>query len=691
MNSHIPIPGLGQLDPNGTPPTLNAIDESHRANVTRADTEMTDADNIHPGSDKPEIESVQGTLITENTKEEGAAVTVDHTAEAHHVGQLAQHDSTEDTKMQNSSSHENTGQTRAENAATEPEEQGIEMNTSISEPQDQQASEEKSPPASPRVTDALEAALDGLLGPVTEDTGSKDQTAPTDEQSEQQPSNEIGQVDASPIPNNAPAEDDANANAEWEADSSPYESSSSDSSDDSSDDDESDVEESKLGVEETARLLMEADGGSDDEMDGPRAAKQAAGVRTKNEQPDEPEPRPEIHIDENDTIAPLGIVQHVVEGTQVVIEALRDGNAVTILDRGTVLCKEDRTVVGLIHDTIATVHKPMYILQFRSQEEAKEIGLERGAQIWFPKSRAKFVFPSQLRLEKGSDASNLHDEEVGPDEIEYSDDEQEQAHKREKKNRKRAKGKFHKGDDNESRAPTTYGDSNPRYDDDDDGPYKPLARPANFGTGLPPVPPPGVSPFPPAHVPRGGQNHQNRRGGDFRGRGGRGRGFNGRGRGGHGQQHNNHQAPAQPQNSHQPPPPFATNPPPVPGQWPFPIPPMPQFGGAAPPPNPGAPNPSYPMPSWGAAQPNPFPFPPVPLLPNWPNTAQQPPQQAHYSQPAGGYNMPLQYSPNGATSPPLPVPAPAPNNYQYPNYYGGGAGGGGGGGQAQNGQSQRWG
>ena len=36
----------------------------------------------------------------------------------------------------------------------------------------------------------------------------------------------------------------------------------------------------------------------------------------------------------------------------------------------------------------------------------------------------------QLRQFKGSDASNVHDEEPGEDEIEFSDDEQEAAHKR---------------------------------------------------------------------------------------------------------------------------------------------------------------------------------------------------------------------------------------------------------------------
>jgi H/ACA ribonucleoprotein complex non-core subunit NAF1 len=40
------------------------------------------------------------------------------------------------------------------------------------------------------------------------------------------------------------------------------------------------------------------------------------------------------------------------------------------------------------------------------------------------------VFVDRLKLTKGSDASNAHDEEPGEDEVEFSDDEHESAYKR---------------------------------------------------------------------------------------------------------------------------------------------------------------------------------------------------------------------------------------------------------------------
>ncbi|KAL1879856.1 hypothetical protein Daus18300_001695 [Diaporthe australafricana] len=674
MDQSFNIPGLGELqtDNAAKSPSIEPGNPSATAIVqTSTDTEMTEGHGPVVQEEEQTTQTIDTVMDAsieqgeekaaqkEDTVMDGAeSRTLDSTSLQPENGVAAPDAKELETHKDEAAAHE------SEAVRLEAKEAPVNGSTGQHQVQPAKA-EDESAPASPSVTHALEAALDGLLGPISKTEG-QDEEKPVAED------HTNGQVESAET---ALGEGGADPNPEWEADSSPYESSSSDDSSD----DESDVEESKLGVEETARLLMEADGGSDDEMDGTRAAKQAAGVRTKNELPDEPEPTPQISLSPEDIIAPLGIVQHVVEGTQAVIEALHEGAAVTILDRGTVLCKEDRTVLGVIHDTIATVHKPMYILRFRSEEEAKAAALERGTQVWYSKSHAKFVFPSQLRQEKGSDASNLHDEEVGPDEMEYSDDEQEQAHKREKKNRKRGgKGKLNRVDDRGSCAPSTVGDSNLNYGEDDDGSYHKLPRPSNFGMGLPPPPPPGVSAFPTMNGGNRGGQHGGRRG-DSRGRG-RGRGFQGRGRGG-GQGHNSrpqHPPHPQPQNPHQPPPPFPAVPAPAPGQWPFPMPPMPQFGGApASSTTPAAPAPSYPMASWSPAQSSPFPFPPVPP-PNWsPPQQQRPPQHTSYMPPAGGYSVPGQYPPSNGPNPPAPA-----QNYQYPNYYGG---------QAQNNQQQRWG
>jgi len=44
-------------------------------------------------------------------------------------------------------------------------------------------------------------------------------------------------------------------------------------------------------------------------------------------------------------------------------------------------------------------------------------------------SRSKFVFVDQIKMFKGSDASNVYDEEPAENEIEFSDDEAEAAYR----------------------------------------------------------------------------------------------------------------------------------------------------------------------------------------------------------------------------------------------------------------------
>lgn len=66
----------------------------------------------------------------------------------------------------------------------------------------------------------------------------------------------------------------------------------------------------------------------------------------------------------------------------------------------------------------------------------RAIDLPMGTPIYFDTVTCSIVETAQLKsMPKGSDASNLHDEEVGEEEQEYSDDEAEQAAKRARKKR----------------------------------------------------------------------------------------------------------------------------------------------------------------------------------------------------------------------------------------------------------------
>ncbi|KAM3446558.1 hypothetical protein MY3296_009547 [Beauveria thailandica] len=468
------------------------------------------------------------------------------------------------------------------------------------------------PPASPpSLTGALEAAIGGLASEPTQKPPAEKQQAPTIEQEATAQEQQAHQQTEQAAPQIMDLQNDTGENPEWEIDSSPYESSES-SSDSSSDSDDSDNEGYEmLGLEETARMLMEA--GSDDEGGGPSGGAKsgaAAQLRTKNELADEPViARPDVVITDDMPLEALGAIEHIVD-TTALVAGVTPGEY-QVLDSGSVLCTTSRVVVGAVAETIGKVTRPMYTVRFNSADEIAELGLAVGTDLYYTPAHATFVFTAPLKAVKGSDASNLYDEEAAPDEVEFSDDEKEAEHKRAAKQKKKDKWKANNPEKAAAAAARTKDhplrqqhnvDAGLNYDDDEDGPYKPLARPSSLASG------PGASQYdqPPSSSRHGG----GRRGGDFRGRGrGGGRGGGSRGgyaRGGGGsssssssrdgyslppqgnQQPLNHYAPPPPQSAPQGafgmqfpgwPPAAAAAPPPPPG-WPGSV------AAAAPPPPP---------------------------------------------------------------------------------------------------------
>ncbi|KAI2606925.1 NAF1-domain-containing protein [Hypoxylon fragiforme] len=384
-------------------------------------------------------------------------------------------------------------------------------------------------PSPPSLTSALEALLGSLDPPA------------------QEPAQEPGLTNAQPNnteENDQPPEHDDQGNPEWEEDSSPYESSSDSSSSEDSDEESEDGKNYKLlGPEETARMLMEMEGGSDDEGEGKgKGTGSGAQVRTKNEQPEEVVPKPDITITPEMEILELGVVEHVVEST-VVIKATTTGEF-QVLDTGSVVCTEDRTVIAAVADLIGNVRQPRYTARFTNEEEIKSYGLELGAKVFYPPSHASYVFTQSLRQQKGTDASNWHDEEAGDDEVEFSDDEKEAEHKRQLKAKKRG-GRGGKGTAvggregrGHSEAPSFPGPDGLKYDDDEDGPYRKLARPSNFAQAPP------ASSAESGYTNGHASNNSTFRGG--RSRGPRGNSYGRGGRGNRGDSRGGHSLPPRP-------------------------------------------------------------------------------------------------------------------------------------------------
>ncbi|CCU97600.1 unnamed protein product [Malassezia sympodialis ATCC 42132] len=163
--------------------------------------------------------------------------------------------------------------------------------------------------------------------------------------------------------------------------------------------------------------------------------------RTKNEFGDDYILEPSIEkINESDlsSLERIGWV-HSIVGNVVLVQ--QDSNATDepisksydVLDSESLLCFEDGSVLGLVYETFGSVKQPMYSIRFRSAEDIDQNVVQEKKPVYFLPASSTYVLTRLIRT-KGSDASNVWDEEVADDEVEYSDDEAEAAAK--KKNKK---------------------------------------------------------------------------------------------------------------------------------------------------------------------------------------------------------------------------------------------------------------
>jgi H/ACA ribonucleoprotein complex non-core subunit NAF1 len=314
--------------------------------------------------------------------------------------------------------------------------------------------------------------------------------------------------------------------AEWQYDSSDAESSDeSSSSDDSSSDEDSDEEGYELLDPATAARMLMEEGGMDDDEGGSKAAS-GSQLRTKNEVPEEIIPKPDVTVTPDMKITALGAVQHVVD-TLILIKAFTSGEY-QVLESGSVLCLENREVIGAVQDTIGKVEEPLYSVAFTRPSDISDLNIAANTKIFYVDSHSTYVFTQPLKNLKGTDASNLHDEEVADEEMEFSDDEAEAAYKRAKKEAKKG-ARAARDQPNQAPVAKPYTGGAMNYDDEPEAEemYTPLARPDNLQDMMTNGAPPARRQF----AERGGRGRGRGRGND-RGRGDRGRGGRGGGRGG---------------------------------------------------------------------------------------------------------------------------------------------------------------
>ncbi|KAK0481751.1 Gar1/Naf1 RNA binding region-domain-containing protein [Armillaria novae-zelandiae] len=203
---------------------------------------------------------------------------------------------------------------------------------------------------------------------------------------------------------------------------SPIEPKDSESDADSESDDSSSSEEDKPQV----RLRKECD----DEDGEPGLSTESQSYFTSQHEVVDPNiVVPEIgEIGADEAIEVLGEIVNIMDQA-VIIRGLPSSHTSHVLDSDTLLVFDDRKVLGYIYETFGPTAQPLYQVKFNSTFplDADKIRLAR--QVFHVPGRSRFVAVDSIRI-RGSDASNLFDEEPAVHELEFSDDEAEAAHKR---------------------------------------------------------------------------------------------------------------------------------------------------------------------------------------------------------------------------------------------------------------------
>ncbi|KAJ7654829.1 Gar1/Naf1 RNA binding region-domain-containing protein [Mycena rosella] len=245
-------------------------------------------------------------------------------------------------------------------------------------------------------------------------------------------------------------------------------------SDSSSDSDSSDDEEpSKVNIKDR-------DAEEDDESGV--VAPTTTYFQTKNELVETDIVVPDIEqVGSEEILERVGDVMSIIDRT-VIIKGAPSELASRALDCDTLLVFEDRKVLGYIYETFGPTTQPLYQVKFSASYPVDHDKVQLSRPVFHVPQRSNFVFVNQIKRFKGSDASNMHDEEPADDELEFSDDEAEAAYKSSLKRKRESRANSVASSRQGTPSPASMRDQDlallERNPYDDHSPYD-----DNFGSG----------------------------------------------------------------------------------------------------------------------------------------------------------------------------------------------------------------
>ncbi|KAK7695069.1 hypothetical protein QCA50_002259 [Cerrena zonata] len=292
------------------------------------------------------------------------------------------------------------------------------------------------------------------------------------------------------------SDDDADSEKEVEADilsgipededengSVPEQSESTNTDSDSSDS-ESESEANILSLSANVKSEMLD---FDEDEDTGAAITSDNPLRTKNEVPEADIVIPEIdEVDADEVLEKVGEVMSIVGQVAIVMglpSHIASRANERALDSDTLLVFDDRKVFGYVYETFGPTSQPMYQVKFNQKYPLDPDKVRVGRGVFHVPSRSRFIFVNQIKRFKGSDASNAYDEEPADDEVEFSDDEQEQAHKRALTQNRRAGGKSAASSRQATPTPAQMRDQDMAEDLYSANPYDQSYNDMDFGAG----------------------------------------------------------------------------------------------------------------------------------------------------------------------------------------------------------------
>ncbi|KAG8942609.1 hypothetical protein FRC04_003596 [Tulasnella sp. 424] len=241
----------------------------------------------------------------------------------------------------------------------------------------------------------------------------------------------VGQSAEGGVSQKAASEDAGSSSA-----TEPTQAAAADVNAESSDSSSSDWDSSESDDEEQSRQPSRPShpsklANSDDEDEDLGGKTTSGPLKTTNEVVDPDVAPPSIErVGDDEILEIVGEVMSVI-GSVVVVKGQPGSGVEKVLDTGSLLVWDDRHVLGEVFETFGPTHLPLYSIRLPSSPSKSIFTV--GRRVYHIPARSNYVFTRSLALIKGSDASNQHDEEVGEDEIEFSDDEKEIEWKKQKK------------------------------------------------------------------------------------------------------------------------------------------------------------------------------------------------------------------------------------------------------------------